>query len=99
MTDAKGRARREPITQQCSPAEVQPVGPGAERAKLSQRSVRLTAEENTELRMWCAETAVRLGRTRVTGQEVIQALVARLLTDETVAKKIRADLTDIFESS
>lgn len=43
---------------------------------------------------WCAETAVQLGVARVTGQEVLSALVGRLLTDETLARRIRADLAD-----
>jgi hypothetical protein len=30
--------------------------------------------------------------TRVTGQDVIRALVARLLADQTLARRIRADI-------
>lgn len=32
-------------------------------------------------------------RARVTGQDVIRALVARLLVDQTLARRIRADLS------
>jgi hypothetical protein len=43
---------------------------------------------------WCAETAVAIGVTRVTGQVAINALIHRLLTDETMARRIRADIAD-----
>jgi hypothetical protein len=63
------------------------------------RSVSLSAKDHVELCVWCDETAARIGRARVTRQDVFRALVARLLTDETVANGIRDDLADIFESS
>jgi hypothetical protein len=41
---------------------------------------------------------VELGAARVTGQDVLRALVARLLTDETLARTIRSDLADDLTS-
>lgn len=74
----------------------QPVRPSvpAVRVKRVRRTVDLYAAQHAELDMWCTETARELGRARVTGQAVMEALVRRLLTDETLARKIRADLAD-----
>jgi hypothetical protein len=47
-----------------------------------------------DLQAWLGESAVRLGRARVTKQDVLEALVKRLLTDETLTKRILADLKD-----
>lgn len=55
-------------------------------------TVDLPPTRHAALKAWCGETAVELGRSRVTTQDVVGALVARLLTDETLARKIRADL-------
>jgi len=56
------------------------------------RSVDLTPAQHAELVDWCVETARVLGKARISGQEVFRALVARLLTDEALARKLRADL-------
>ncbi|MGH3787608.1 MAG: hypothetical protein ACRDRG_13900 [Pseudonocardiaceae bacterium] len=63
------------------------------RTKPVRRSVDLSPTYHTQLTQWCAETADLIGTARVTGQDVIRALVARLLMDETLARKIRADLS------
>lgn len=47
-----------------------------------------------DLQAWLGESAVRLGRARVTKQDVLEALVKRLLSDETLTKLILADLKD-----
>lgn len=70
-----------------------------EEARRVRRSVSLSSADHASLTQWCHETAVQIGSARVTGQDVFRALVARLLTDETLACKIRADIADIFESS
>lgn len=53
----------------------------------------LSPTYHIKLTQWCAETADAIGTARVTGQDVIRALVARLLMDEGLARKIRADLS------
>lgn len=58
------------------------------------RTVDLSPARHDKLDEWQRETARELGRARITGQDVLNALVARLLTDETLARKIRADLRD-----
>jgi len=44
------------------------------------------------LNAWLTDAAEQLGVSRVTKQDVIKTLVKRLLTDETLARKIRDDL-------
>ncbi|HEV7453278.1 MAG TPA: hypothetical protein VGO16_18235 [Pseudonocardiaceae bacterium] len=63
------------------------------RTKPVRRSVDLSPAHHTRLTQWCAETADMIGTARVTGQDVIRALVARLLMDEALAQRIRADLS------
>lgn len=65
-----------------------------ERTKLVRRSVDLSPTHHRKLTEWCAETASEIGAARVTGADVFRTLVARLLTDETLARKVRADLRD-----
>jgi hypothetical protein len=66
---------------------------GSVRTKPVRRSVDLSPTYHVRLTQWCAETAELIGTTRVTGQDVIRALVARLLMDEALARRIRADLS------
>ena len=63
------------------------------RTKPVRRSVDLSPTYHAELTQWCAETANIIGTARVTGQDVIRALVARLLMDESLARGIREDLS------
>lgn len=62
------------------------------RVKPVRHTVDLAPARHRALDVWRAETAAELGVVRVTSQRVLAALVARLLTDETLARKIRADL-------
>lgn len=65
-------------------------------AKPIRSTVDLPPARHRSLKAWSAETATEIGRARVTTQEVINALVHRMLTDETLARKIRDDLrTDV----
>lgn len=63
------------------------------RTKPVRRSVDLSPAIHAQLTEWCAETAAQIGTTRVTGQAVLRALVARLLVDEGLSRRIRADLS------
>lgn len=87
------RAKRDAITRQRETSDNRPSKPAAPRRRV-RRTVDLSPMHHASLSQWCAETAVHIGAARVTGQDVLGALVARLLTDETVAKKIRADLRE-----
>ncbi|MGH4007388.1 MAG: hypothetical protein ACRDTH_04340 [Pseudonocardiaceae bacterium] len=66
---------------------------GSVRTKPVRRSVDLSPTYHVRLTQWCAEAADLIGAPRVTGQDVIRALVARLLMDEALARRIRADLS------
>jgi hypothetical protein len=63
------------------------------RTKPVRRSVDLSPTYHTELTQWCTDAAKIIGAPRVTGQDVIRALVARLLMDELLARRIRDDLS------
>lgn len=63
------------------------------RTKPVRRSVDLSPAYHAKLTEWCAKTADEIGTSRVTGQDVIRALVARLLMDENLSRRIRADLS------
>lgn len=87
------RAQRDAITRQRETSDSRPSKPTAPRRRV-RRTVDLSPVHHTSLSQWCAETAVQIGSPRVTGQDVLAALVARLLTDETLARQIRADLRE-----
>jgi hypothetical protein len=55
-------------------------------------TVDLMPAQHAQLKTWCNETAVVIGKSRVTTQDIMRAMVARLLTDETFARKMRNDL-------
>ncbi|HXT46847.1 MAG TPA: hypothetical protein VN748_22495 [Pseudonocardiaceae bacterium] len=63
------------------------------RTKPVRRSVDLSPTYHAQLTQWCVEAAEIIGTPRVTGQDVIRALVARLLMDESLARRIRDDLS------
>ena len=63
------------------------------RTRPVRRSVDLSPTYHAQLTQWCVEAAQIIGTPRVTGQDVIRALVARLLMDESLARRIRDDLS------
>ena len=73
-----------------------PVRPTVRTARV-RRTVDLPPVRHQRLAEWCNESAVELGMARLTGQDVLAALVARLLTDETLARKIHEDLRSVVQ--
>jgi hypothetical protein len=63
-------------------------------AKPVRSTLDLPPATHRDLQAWLGEAAVRLGRARVTKQDVLEALVKRLMTDETLAKLILSDLKE-----
>jgi hypothetical protein len=59
------------------------------RVRDIRRTVDLSPVEHRQLAVWCAEAAAELGRARVTGQDVLRALVVELLADDALARRIR----------
>lgn len=92
--EAKRRERRAAAADPDKPRAAVTRAAPAVRAKPVRKTVDLPPARYAALNAWCSETAVRIGTSRVTGQQVFNALVSRLLTDETLARKIRADLSE-----
>lgn len=55
-------------------------------------TVDLAPVQHHDLDAWQSETARQIGQTRVTRQDVLRAAVALVLTDETVARRVRAQI-------
>lgn len=63
-------------------------------AKPVRSTLDLPPAVHRDLQAWLGEAAVRLGRARVTKQDVLETLVRRLLMDETLARLILADIKE-----
>jgi hypothetical protein len=94
---AAASASREPVAEQVGDTGIEPVTPigggpvqgRPPRVRDVRRTVDLSPVEHRELAVWCAEAAAELGRARVTGQDVLRALVVELLSDDALARRIR----------
>lgn len=77
-------------------AEERDLTEGSALRKLAAKPVRATVDlssaQHAGLKAWCGEAAVEFGQARVTTQDVLRALVDRLLRDEALAAAIRQDL-------
>ena len=82
-------AAHEPVAGTRDQAGAEPV-----LAKPVRSTLDLSPAMHRDLQGWLGESAVRLGRARVTKQDVLEALVRRLLQDETLTKLILADLKE-----
>jgi hypothetical protein len=75
---------------------------GSALRKLAAKPVRATVDlspgQHAALRAWCGQTAVEFGRARVTTQDVLRALIDRLLSDEALAAAIRDGLSGVAAS-
>ncbi len=98
MTAARKAAERAArATSPPAPADGRPdddrhLGPAPAQTGRVRCGVDLTQRHRRELRRWQDDAADELGENRLTQQDVLEALVVRLLTDETLSRKILADL-------
>lgn len=100
MSKAAETAQRfRAIQQRDQAAEVEPEpaprkGPELASNKPVRQTVDISPARHVALAQWRMETAVQLGRTRLSAQEVLSSLIGVLLTDETVARRLRVFLED-----
>ncbi|MEZ0366158.1 hypothetical protein ACAG26_21025 [Mycobacterium sp. pUA109] len=69
-------------------AMTQPIGIGQPSERRTRRTVDISRETHRALDSWQLDAASRLGVTRVTGQEVLSALVDQLLSDPELSAQI-----------
>jgi hypothetical protein len=77
-----------PLTPSVAAARTEPVVIGRTRSSRTRRTVDLTPAQHRALDIWQREAADRLGLARVTGQEVLAALVDQLLSDPKLSVQI-----------
>lgn len=95
MSTAKQRAEALRKRDTPQPAAEQPdpaIRAKADPQKKVRQTVDLTHQRHVELAAWRMETALALGRTRITTQDVLRAAVDAILRDPTVARHVRAQL-------
>jgi hypothetical protein len=71
---------------------ISPPTPPARAPKPVRITVDLPPGRHAALQQWCLDAAVGVGQPRVHGQQVMRALIGRLLTDERLSRQIIADL-------
>jgi hypothetical protein len=88
----KADAEQKPTAPAADTAEVSDAHPATPVAAVRQKNVRRTVDlspaAHRGLDNWQRTTADRLGLARVTGQEVLAALVDRLLSDPQLSEQI-----------
>lgn len=72
----------------------QPAAGQAGRGQRTRRTVDLSAATHRALDIWQREAADRLGVARVTGQEVLTALIDQLLVDPKLSAQITRAIKD-----
>jgi hypothetical protein len=77
-----------PRTPSVAAAPTEPVAIGRTRNPRTRRTVDLSPGQHRALDIWQREAADRLGLARVTGQEVLAALVDQLLSDPRLSAQI-----------
>ena len=86
--NAEAERFRTTLTPSVAAAPTQPVAIGRTRSAKTRRTVDLSPAQHRALDIWQREAADRLGLARVTGQEVLAALVDQLLSDPRFSAQI-----------
>lgn len=76
-------------------AKADPVALPARPPKPVRLTLDLPPDRHAELVRWCLDAAPGVGTPRVPGQQVLRALLTRLLTDDELSRQIIADLRDL----
>lgn len=104
MSDARSRARslrnrsEKAAAADTAAAEKVRTRPAADSGRKVRQTVDLTQDNHKALATWRLDTAVTLGRTRLTTQDVLRAAVDVLLADEATARRVRIRLEEIQEA-
>ena len=77
-----------PLTPTVAAAPTEPVFVGRTRSSKTRRTVDLSPAQHRALDIWQRDAADRLGLARVTGQEVLTALIDQLLGDHRLSAQI-----------
>jgi hypothetical protein len=77
-----------PLTPAVAAAQTEPFAIGRTRSPKTRRTVDLSPGQHRALDIWQREAADRLGLARVTGQEVLAALVDQLVSDPQLSAQI-----------
>ena len=84
-----------PVTPSVAAAPTVPVAIGRTRSpRTTRRTVDLSPVQHRALDIWQRETADRLGLARVTGQEVLTALIDQLLSDPRLSAQVTRTIHD-----
>jgi hypothetical protein len=88
MSSASDRIKATPLTPSVAAAPTHPFALGRTRNPRTRRTVDLSPAQHRALDIWQREAADRLGVARVTGQDVITALIDQLLSDPRLSAQI-----------
>ena len=83
-----------PLTPSVAAAPTDSFAIGRTRSPKTRRTVDLSPGQHRALDIWQREAADRLGFARVTGQEVICALIELLLTDPKLSAEVTRSIRD-----
>lgn len=84
--------KQQSAAEQPASAPTRTSAPAAPHAKPVRSTVDLMPDVHAQLANWRGQVAIEIGRSRVTTQDVLRALVDRLLTDEQLAQTITDEL-------
>lgn len=92
----RAAALRAAVQADATPPPPAPVAPAPATGKPVRQTVDLLTADHLRFAAWRMETAVSLGRSRLTTQDALAGLVALLLEDETVARRARTKIAEVL---